>query len=206
MIHKKDFIDYLYNKLPSVYREEDLKLDKPLYRYLSSLSAGGFEKVLEDSNNFLTLVDPEKCPEHLFPYLYGSFGFEYFQDIPISYHRKFLKNLGALLKRRGTYAEVRYLVSTLTGFEVELSYEREYNDKGESIARHLNVLFIVDTVEQAQSIEVTTKVIEQFIQSQIPFYITPHISADVNSVMISSTNYTAGAISYGITQTVSPLI
>lgn len=204
MIDKSTYTDYLYNKLPSVYREEDLKLDKPLYRYLNSLCAGGFEKVIEDSNNFLTLIDPEKCPESFFPHLYESFGLEYFNDIPIEYHRKFLSNLGALMKRRGTNTAIKYLVSTLTGFDVDLHYRREYNERGECTGRYLDLEFLVTSIEDLDSVPIHTKVIERFIKSQVPFYITPLVSARVNFSALESNYYTAGAISVSQRQTLMP--
>lgn len=203
MIEKSRFVDFLYNKLPAVYRDEDYKLGRPLYRYLQSLSAGGFEKVIEDSNNFLALIDPEKCPDEFFPYLYESFGLKYFKDIPIEYHRKFISNLGALLKRRGTNTAVRYLVSTLTGFEVDLSYERRYNDSGDCVGRFLNIVFFVNTVEEATKVNPSVWVIEQFIKSQLPFYITPVISAS-NVQSMESNYYTAGAISSYEYQVLTP--
>lgn len=204
MIDKNSFVGHLYNKLPTVYREEDRKLGSPLYRYLEALCAGGFEKVIEDSNNFLALIDPEKCPEHIFPYLYESFGLKYFQDIPVEYHRKFLSNLGALMKRRGTNTAIRYLVSTLTGFEVDLSYERRYNDNGDCIGRFLNIAFMVNTIEEAINVHPSAKVIEQFVQSQLPFYITPSVSALLSTSVLEAHDYKVSAIGVGGTQCVYP--
>ena len=204
MIDKKKYTDYLYNKLPVVYRNEDSKLGNPLYRYLQSLCLGGFEKVIEDSNNFLTLIDPEKCPESIFPYLYESFGLEYYKDIPVEYHRKFLSNLGALMKRRGTNTAIRYLVATLTGFEVDLSYERRYNDKGECIGRFLDIVFLVNTIEEATLVNPSVRVIEQFIKSQVPFYITPRVSALTSTPILEAYDYQVGVISTALTQQVYP--
>lgn len=204
MIDKHSYVGYLYNKLPAVYREEDSKLGSPLYRYLECLCAGGFEQVIEDSNNFLTLIDPEKCPAEFFPYLYESFGLTYYQDIPVEYHRKFLSNLGALMKRRGTKTAIRYLVSTLTGFEVDLSYERRYNEEGECIGRFLNVAFLVNSIEEAISVTPSAKVIEQFIQSQLPFYITPSVSALVSTSVLSANDYKGCVVSSQMTAKVYP--
>ena len=204
MIDKHSYVGYLYNKLPAVYREEDSKLGSPLYRYLECLCAGGFEQVIEDSNNFLTLINPEKCPAEFFPYLYESFGLTYYQDIPVEYHRKFLSNLGALMKRRGTKTAIRYLVSTLTGFEVDLSYERRYNEEGECIGRFLNVAFLVNSIEEATSVALSAKVIEQFIQSQLPFYITPFVSALVSTSVLSANDYKGCVVSSQMTAKVYP--
>lgn len=207
MIDKNNYSVYLYNKLPAVYREEDEKLGKPLYRYLESLCAGGFEKVIEDSNNFLNLIDPEKCPEEFFQYLYGSFGLTYFNDIPMEYHRKFLRNIGELIKRRGTKTAIKYLVSTLTGFEVDLFYERQYNEEKGRTDRVLNIVYYVNTLEDLNSVEFSSNVIEQFVKSQLPFYITPSVSAHVKiKSNIEARSYKSGAMSSYSDISVSPQI
>lgn len=177
MIDTKSFVDYLYSKLPAVYREEDLKVNKALYRYLQVLCLGGFNKSLEDSNNFLTLVDPEKCPESFFRYFYNSFGLEYFEDIELPYHRKFLSNIGALMKRRGTKSAIHYLVTTLTGYEANLDYERIYNEQGVSIERRLTVTLLIHDISEAEKIVPSVKVLESFIHSQLPFYLHPIVQA-----------------------------
>lgn len=207
MIDKNSYSVYLYNKLPAVYREEDEKLGMPLYRYLESLCAGGFEKVIEDSNNFLNLINPEKCPEEFFPYLYSSFGLTYFNDIPIEYHRKFLSNLGALMKRRGTKTAIKYLVSTLTGFEVDLFYERQYNEEKGRTDRVLNIVYYVNSLEDLNSVEFSSNVIEQFVKSQLPFYIIPSVSAQVKIKSgIEARSYKSGAMSSYSDISVSPQI
>jgi phage tail-like protein len=197
------FVDFLYNKLPAVYREEDSKLGSPLYRYLQSLSEGGFEKALSDVDGFLSLVDPETCPDEIFPYLYESFGLPYYQDIDISYHRRFLSNIGALMKRRGTNRAVKYLVSTLTGFDVVLSYDRRYEDDV-CVGRFLNIAFLVDTIEEAIMVKPSAKVIEQFIKTEIPFYITPSVSALLSTEVLQGYVRRAGVMSSSITAKVLP--
>lgn len=204
MIDKNSYVGYLYNKLPAVYREEDGKLGSPLYRYLDSLCTGGFSKVIEDSNNFLTLTDPEKCPEIFFPYFYESFGLKYFQDIPVEYHRRFLQNLGALLRRRGTKTAIRYLVSTLTGFEVEIAYDRRYDERGQCIGRFLNIAFLVHSIEEAISVTPSAKVIENYVQSQLPFYITPQVSALVSKELLEGYENRGCAVSQQIVSNVYP--
>ena len=119
--------DYLYyRKLPQVYRDMDrLQPNYPLKRYLTSLVEGGFTDIITSSNDFLSLVDPERCPEEFLPYLCYSFGLEYFEDIDALYQRRLLSNIGELIRRRGTYSGVRFLIRSLTGLECQLSYSRQ---------------------------------------------------------------------------------
>lgn len=194
MINKEEYLNYLYNRLPAVYREEDSKIGLPLYRYLQSLCEGGYSKVIDDNNNFLTLIDPEKCPDSFFPYLYASFGLKYYNNIDIKYHRKFLSNVGALLKRRGTKTVVRYIVATLTGYEVDLFYERVYNGEGKCTGRILNINVHVQSVDEYLSFN-SGDIIEGFLKSQLPFYITPVLNVVLDTVELRGVNYTGGVSS-----------
>lgn len=201
MINKTDFVDFLYNKLPAIYRYEDSKIGLPLYRYLQSMCEGGFNPVIENSNNFLTLVDPETCPEEFFPYLYESFGLPYFDDIPVEYHRRFLKNIGALLKRRGTNTAVRYLVSTLTGFNVDLFYERRYNEEGKCTGRYLDIVLLLDHLTD---IDPNVKVVERFVKIQLPFYLIPLIIASVSPPDLNAKIYSGCRITYSQSTDIIP--
>lgn len=202
MIEQK-FAEYLYNRLPAVYREEDAKIGEPLHRYIQSLGIG-FDKAVEDINNFLYLVDPERCPENLFPYLYESFGIEYFPDIDIKYQRKFLSNIGALIKRRGTYTAVRYLVTTLTGLGVELSYERVYNS-GEERILYINLL--VNAFSGFSNLPMNVRLIEEFIKDFVPFFITPVVQSTLSAVEeVTGSFYPTIIMSVAKTEIISPSI
>lgn len=206
MINENTFTDSLYDKLPSVYREEDYKIGKPLYRYLQASNEGGFSLVIRDSNGFLYLVDPETCPEAIFPYLYGSFGLTYYEDIPIKYHRRFLSNIGALMKRRGTNAAVKYLVRVLTGLEVELSYERRYDEEGKCTGRFLTIQLLIDSIEDTENVQVSIEVIKKFIKTQVPFYITPEIIFISRDNVISVSRNSDIAITSMVHSTITPKI
>ena len=181
----KEFVDFLYNrKLPQVYRDEDSKIGYPLKRYLESLTHGGFEGALKDINDLMLLIDPKAIPEKFFPYLCESFGLEYFPDIDVSYQRKFLINVGELVKRRGTFASVHYMIRALTGLEAELSLE----------GNTLNIVLLAATLEQMNNIEISMVIIGNYIQTQIPYYITPNITSRIATQVIPSSSYTLSAM------------
>ena len=172
-------LSYLYyRKLPQVYRDMDSSMvTQPFYRYLSSLVEGGYSTVLAEVENLLDLIDPEVCPEEFLPYLSQSFGLDYFEDISPVYHRRFLSNIGEIIKRRGTYSCLRFLVRALTGLNVSFEYIRgEY--KGVQ-GRHLIVNLLAETLEQLNDIDTSIFVVEQFLTTQIPYYITPHVVSQV---------------------------
>lgn len=187
-ITPESLLDLLYNrKLPQIYRDEDKKIGYPLKRYLESLIEGGFCGSIKDIEGFIGLVDPESIPDKLFPYLYESFGLEYFPDIDVSYQRKFLLNIGELVKRRGTFASVHFLIKVLTGLEAELSLGD--NDT-------LNIVLSAKTLSQVDNIETSMKVIGNFIKTQIPYYINPVITSRIDTQVISSKSFSHSAIGY----------
>lgn len=180
-----NLLNLLYSgKLPQIYREEDSKIGLPLRRYLESLVEGGYKGAIEDIEKTLTLFDPKAIPDSMFPFLCKSFGLEYFPDIDVTYQRKFLSNLGELVKRRGTFSSVHYLVRALTGIECELS--REGNT--------LNIVLLAATVEQMNNIEISMTVVSSYVRSQIPYYLVPNISYRVSTQFIPSSSYSLTAL------------
>lgn len=194
-------LDLLYNrKLPQIYRDEDKKIGYPLKRYLESLIDGGFCDSIKDIEGVMLLVDPESIPEKFFPYLYESFGLEYFPDIDVSYQRKFLMNIGELIKRRGTFSSVQFLIKVLTGLEAELSYS----------GNTLTIVLLAKTLSQVDNIDTSMKVIGNFIKTQLPFFVNPVITSRIDTQIISSKSYSHSAIGchkfYKIRSTVPPIV
>lgn len=189
----KGILDLLYNKkLPQVYRDEDRKIGYPLKRYLESLIDGGYYDIIKDIDGILSLIDPMTVPDEFFPYLCESFGLIYFPDIDISYQRKFLANIGELVKRRGTFASVRYLTRTLTGLDSELSYfEGVHNGQD---GNYLFIVLLARSLEQLNSIDTSMEVIKNYISSQIPYYIRPVFSSRIANQIINSKSYSHSAV------------
>ena len=184
-ITSKSMIDLLYNKkLPQIYRDEDKKIGYPLKRYLESLIDGGFCGSIEDIEGVMLLIDPETIPDKFFPYLYESFGLEYFPDIDVHYQRKFLLNIGELIKRRGTFSSVQFLVKVLTGLEAELSFKDDI----------LNITLLAKNLGQVEEIETSLFVVGNFIKTQIPYFVTPVITSRIDTQIVLSKSYSHSAI------------
>lgn len=189
----EQLLDHLYySKLPQVYRDMDSNIGFPFRRYLSALISGGYSAVLEDINDLNDLVDPEKCPKEFLPYLCASFGLEYFADIDDVYQRRLLSNVGEIMRRRGTYSCVRYLVRALTGLEVELSYFRGVHN--ERYGRHLIITLLADTINDIRYLDNSVAVVERYIQFFIPYYIYPYINSRVRGQRIERTVFRGNAI------------
>lgn len=126
------FGEYLYNRLPKVYRDYDVEIErlnvetqkketfKTLQEYLYSFALGGFQPLLEDLEAIINLVDPFKCPSEFLPYLLRHFGLDYIDDIPEKFQRRLVQNVVTLYKKKGTVPAVAFLAKELSGFDVKI--------------------------------------------------------------------------------------
>lgn len=110
------FTDFLYNKLPKVYREEDYALQQnlPLKRFLSVFGVG-FDAIKQDIDNFFQLFDIEKCPDKYLPLLAASLGIEFPYSMTPQEQRRFIKVAPLIYKAKGTVSSFEYLGRELTG-------------------------------------------------------------------------------------------
>lgn len=123
-INTEEFLEYLYRRLPTQWRLLDQEQGLPLYNYLKVIVYGGMDKNIELANKFTELTDPVRCPSPFFPTLYESIGLKYDWGINEIYHRRVFQNIGELMRRRGSYNSIRYLIRVLTGMECNLDYQR----------------------------------------------------------------------------------
>ena len=193
--------DHLYfNKLPEVYRIYD-KAQYPKYplkRYLQSLLYGGFKPIVDSVPGLFELIDPETCPDEWLWLLLECFGIPYFDDILPVYQRRLVSGIGELTRRRGTYACVRYLARLLTGMEVELTRE----DREGKI--YLTVKLIAETSEQAANLEISTAVLERYLEYWIPFWLNPEVTTEVRTQEIKSRTYMNTLVTYIASYSIIP--
>lgn len=185
-----EFTTHLYGRLPQIYRDEDQKIGYPLRRYLESLIEGGFSQIISGINEFITLIDPDKIPEEFLPHLCNSFGLTYFPDLDSTYQRKFLSNVGEIMKRRGTYAGIHYLAKSLTGLESELEFRHDY--EGET-GNFLLIFIVSESARDFDNIEVSMKAIQEYVGYQVPFFITPVVLKRIASKHITSGDTYSGS-------------
>lgn len=189
-----DLLQYAYFRcLPEIYRDEDKNLGYPLYRYLQTIILGGYELSIQDIENILNLVDPERCPEEFFPFLYESFGLEYYQDVPVNYHRKLLMNYGELRRRRGTYSCIKFLARVLTSLDCRLKYIRgEYDD---SNGRFLFVTLLAETIDDILNLDNSVSVVSKFLGLFVPYYITVVVNGEIAVNEVTCKIYRVNAVS-----------
>ena len=127
-LDSKNFGDKLYNSLPEMYRVDDANENFALKRYLQSLADGGFEKVIDETNGLMTLVDPDKVDKDILPVLFKSYGFEVFNGIPELYLRKLLPMVSKLFALKGSITSVEYLTSLVSGVKSTIEVSDNFNE------------------------------------------------------------------------------
>lgn len=117
--------DYLYSKLPQVYRDEDREL--LLKRFIEVFSEGGFTPLLTSTTNIMDLLDVDKCPTKFLPLLCSLYGYEYSLEIPELFQRRLLKLIVEMYKRKGTKSAIKFIARELTGFDSEIIENKDFN-------------------------------------------------------------------------------
>lgn len=120
----RDFTEYLYNRLPSIYRDTDY--DSLLKRLLECFSEGGFIPLSQDTMHIMDLLDIDKCPSKFLPHLCSMFGYEYTLELPELFQRRLLKYIVEMYKRKGTKSVVKYIARELTGYESEIIENKDF--------------------------------------------------------------------------------
>lgn len=128
MITRKiDFGEFLYKRLPEVYRTADSEIgvDYTLKRYLSALDEGGIQTLFSEMFSLYDLFDVYKCPREVLPLLGRLLGYNYIEEVDERTQRKIISNLAELYKRKGTKSVVKFISREFTGGDtkmVELQY------------------------------------------------------------------------------------
>lgn len=131
----EQFGEYLYHRLPKVYRDYDVAIDRKvknsdgtedlkrfytLEEYIYSFAEGGFQPLLEDLEAIITLIDPMSCPEEFLPMFLQHFGLDFIEDIPVKFQRRLVQNIVTLYRKKGTIPAVAFLARELSGFDVTI--------------------------------------------------------------------------------------
>lgn len=119
--------NYLYNKLPQVYRNYDNQ--ELLKRFIEVMSEGGYINVLNDTHNIMDLLDVDKCPSKFLPLLCSYYGYEYNLEIPELFQRRLLKYIVDVYKRKGTKSSIKFIARELTGFESDIIENKDFDEE-----------------------------------------------------------------------------
>lgn len=124
---RTSFADYLYNRLPQVYRTSDT--EQILRRFIETFAEAGFDPLLQETMDIMNLLDVEKCPSEFLPLLCSLYGFEYTVEIPELFIRRLLKHIIELYKRKGTKSVVKFIARELTGFDSEIIENKDFDEE-----------------------------------------------------------------------------
>lgn len=105
---------FLYDKLPSIYRQEDSRIGFPLQRFLEVLG-GGLDEIEKYILDFSNIIDVDSCPASLLPFLAKTYGLEFPYDMDEKSQRKFIKVIPYLYQYKGTDKAYRFLAREIFG-------------------------------------------------------------------------------------------
>lgn len=123
MINKKiDFGDYLYNRLPEMYRREDAKdgIDFALKRYLEVLDKGGLQLLFSELLTLYDLFNVDTCPKEVLPLISRLLGYNFIDEVDELMQRKIVSNLVELYKRKGTKSVINFITREFTHFDTKV--------------------------------------------------------------------------------------
>lgn len=163
VLSPENFREKLYNRLPKIYRAEDEHNNLALKRYLNALSDGGFAKTIEELNGLLNIVDPEKTPSNVLPFLFHQYGVTPLQGVDEQLLRKMLQIISTILERKGSKSTIQFIASLITGCRTVISSSIKNN------SYMLKISFEVENQESAID-EPTKAFLESILRDYVPFY------------------------------------
>jgi hypothetical protein len=130
-----DFGEFLYNRLPPIYREEDSNNYYTLERFISALNAGGFQTIIDSLNGLDSLIDIDAIPSEYLIHVSRLFGYEYntLDDetynpvLPDWFIRRLLSNIISLQKKKGTKSAINFIARELSGFKSSIIENKDFN-------------------------------------------------------------------------------
>ena len=123
MINKKiNFGDYLYSRLPEMYRREDAKdgIDFALKRYLEVLDKGGLQLLFGELLTLYDLFDVDTCPKEVLPLISRLLGYNFIDEVDEFMQRKIVSNLVEIYKRKGTKSVIDFITREFTHFDTKV--------------------------------------------------------------------------------------
>lgn len=128
MLSKSEYLESLYNLLPSNYRNEDVKNDYQLKRFLSILVEGGLYNSYMEIDGLLSLIDFDNIPAKYLPQLASALGFEFPYDLDEQTQRTYVKYAVKSYKTKGTKATLEFMIRELTRFRTSVEVDEENKD------------------------------------------------------------------------------
>lgn len=128
LLKSDDFGLKIYNRFPPKYREDDVRENLALQRYLQSAGDGGFKFVIEDVNGLTDIINPDKIKAEHLPILFEHYGMEVFNGIPEQYLRYLLPKLSEIYSMKGSLNSVDYVCTSLSGIKTVTSVSYDEGD------------------------------------------------------------------------------
>lgn len=119
----KNIGEYLYQRLPELYRRRDTEqgIDYALYRFLQVFNEGGFSTLLTEMITLYDILQVDKMPSEVVPLLGQLLGYVYREDLEEDIQRKIIQNLIELYKRKGTKSVLNFITREFTKYDAKVT-------------------------------------------------------------------------------------
>lgn len=112
----------------------DIYTDSQDFRFFRDWFRQSLEKLQYDTDNFLDLYDPLKCPEELLWALGDTMGYRYDDRLPASFNRLVLLYFMSMIKNRGSKNGVTLAAEVnLAQFKINMLAQGYTNEYGEQV-------------------------------------------------------------------------
>lgn len=127
MLTDKNFGDYLYDRLPDIYRKRDSEesINYALLRFLQTLNEGGITTLFNEMLELYDILQVDKMPKEIVPLMGQLLGYDYRDDLEEDIQRKIIQNLIELYKRKGTKSVLTFITREFTKYDSQV-IETEY--------------------------------------------------------------------------------
>lgn len=129
MAHK--IANYLYNRLPEIYRIKDAEVNYDLRNFLEVLGGDvdptlsnaktGLELIKDETTGIINLTDMDKCPDKYLNSFGELFGFPNDLGLPPDMYRKLLGSIIYMYQRKSTEDIILYAGRLASGLQVSLT-------------------------------------------------------------------------------------
>lgn len=168
-----DFAEYLYSRLPKIYRYSDK--DLILKSLIETFVEGGFNHVIEDAIRIPDLLDVDKCPKRFLPLVASMYGYTYSEELPELFQRRFLKNIVEMYKRKGTKSVLRFIARELTGFDCDIIENKDFNTNEIKVTgwdkrfeHYRNFILKLKAPYETSMLEVKEEVVKRVVKDFLP--------------------------------------
>ena len=187
LLNAENFGEKIYNRFPVKYRDDDLKNEIALYRYITAIGDSAFKDTIQNINGLLNLLDTSLLPDTFLPVILRHYGLNVdgIEDVPSKYLRHLLNGLPTAVRYRGNVGAIKYLLMCMLT-DTEIAEEDITVTAPTDVTGGYLIEFNTHTEEETAEMQdfIFTRGVSNIINSFVPFF--NYISFEVSNSYVSN--------------------